>query len=75
MSIDEAKKQKEWTHAVNEENQSIKRNESWELATFPKGKKPIGVKWVYKIKENAKGDVVRYKARLIAKGYKQKARS
>ncbi|KAK3040940.1 hypothetical protein RJ639_028814 [Escallonia herrerae] len=36
--------------------------------------KPIGVKWVYKVKKNSKGEVERYKARLFVKGYKQKAR-
>lgn len=42
------------------------------MTTLPKGKKAIGVKWIFKIKKNAKGDVERYKARLVAKGYKQK---
>ncbi|XP_070046079.1 uncharacterized protein [Nicotiana tomentosiformis] len=36
------------------------------------GHQAIGVKWVYKIKNNVDGDVERYKARLMAKGYKQR---
>ena len=43
-----------------------------ELATLPTGKKTIGVKWVYKLKKNAKGEVERYKARLVVKGYSQR---
>nr|GEW88413.1 retrovirus-related Pol polyprotein from transposon TNT 1-94 [Tanacetum cinerariifolium] len=48
------------------------KNDTWELKTLPKGQKAIGVKWVYKAKKNAKGEVEKYEARLVAKGYKQK---
>ena len=41
------------------------------LLIFPKVK-AIGVKWVYKMKRNAKGEIERYKAKLIAKCYNQK---
>ncbi|KAM2587326.1 hypothetical protein TB1_044522 [Malus domestica] len=34
----------------------------------------IGVKWVYKTKKNANGEVERHKARLVAKCYSQTAR-
>ena len=40
--------------------------------TPPLGCKPIGLKWVYKIKRNSRDDLVRYKARLMAKGYVKK---
>ena len=62
-----------WKKAMDEEMQSLVKNHTWKLARLPKGKKPIGCKWVYAQKEGfpSKNDV-RYKARLVAKGYAQK---
>ena len=58
--------------AMTEEIRAIERNNTWELTDMPKGARPIGIKWVYKKKTNAEGEVERYKARLVVKGYKQK---
>ncbi|KAK2999294.1 hypothetical protein RJ639_023868 [Escallonia herrerae] len=51
---------------------AIEKN-TWELTTFQMDKKPIVVKWAYKVKKNSKGKVERYKARLVVTGYKQTA--
>jgi Reverse transcriptase (RNA-dependent DNA polymerase) len=56
---------------MNEELQSLEKNHTWDIVCLPKGKKPIGCKWVYKIKYNNNGTVKRYKARLVAKGFIQ----
>eukprot|EP00253_Pinus_taeda_P025198 PITA_25198 len=50
---------------------SLHKNEAWNLVELPAGRKPIGKKWVFKKKPNAKGKVEKYKARLVAKGYSQ----
>ena len=56
---------------MNKEIHAINKNNTWELTTLPEDHQAIGVKWIYKTKRNAKGEVEKYKARLIAKGYKQ----
>uniref|UniRef100_A0A2N9HW07 CCHC-type domain-containing protein n=1 Tax=Fagus sylvatica TaxID=28930 RepID=A0A2N9HW07_FAGSY len=44
-----------------------------ELTELPKGKKPIGCKWVFKKKEAvSEKEGERFKARLVAKGYSQR---
>ena len=55
-----------------EEMQAIDRSNTWELVPPPIGCKLIGLKWIFKLKRNSDGDVVRYKARLVVKGYSQK---
>jgi hypothetical protein len=56
---------------MEEEMESLDKNEAWDLVEFPTGRNPIGSKWVYKKKLNAEGKVEKYKARLVAKGYSQ----
>ena len=46
-------------------------NETWDMVDAPRSVKPIGCRWVYKVKYNTDGSVNRYKARLVAKGYEQ----
>ena len=47
-------------------------NQVWDLVPLPEGKKPIGYKWIFKIKRDSEGNVERYKAHLIAKGFTQR---
>lgn len=60
-----------WYSVMQEELESIEANETWDLVDLPAGRKPIGSKWVYKIKRSAVGEVICYKARLVAQGYSQ----
>ncbi|KAI3725112.1 hypothetical protein L1987_64887 [Smallanthus sonchifolius] len=61
-----------WRDATNKEMDSIQKNKTWEPVDLPSGHKPIGVKWIFKTKYDEKGNVDKYKARLVVKGYKQK---
>ena len=65
-------KANEWLIAMRDEMQSMSDNDVWELVNLPKGYKPIGCKWVFKTKRDNKGNVERYKARLVAQGYTQR---
>nr|GEV77411.1 hypothetical protein [Tanacetum cinerariifolium] len=58
--------------AMNNEIETLNRNNTWTICDLPIGRKPIGCKWLWKIKYNASGDIERYKARLVAKGYSQR---
>nr|KYP59473.1 hypothetical protein KK1_014909 [Cajanus cajan] len=57
---------------MDDEIHAIEKNETWELTKLPTYISPIGMKLVYKTKYNSNGEVDRFKARLIAKGYQQK---
>lgn len=54
-----------------EEIHALEGNGTWTLEMLPLGKKPIGCKWVYKIKRKADRSIKSYKARLVAKRYTQ----
>ncbi|KAJ6992892.1 Retrovirus-related Pol polyprotein from transposon TNT 1-94 [Populus alba x Populus x berolinensis] len=72
VSYDEAVKDIKWRQAMDAEIQAIEKNNTWELVELPKGMKKIGVKWVFKTKLNERGEVDKYKARLVVKGYEQR---
>ena len=62
-----------WRQAMDEEMASLLGNNTWTLEPLPSDIRPIDVKWVYKVKRDKDGNVERYKARLVVKGYSQTA--
>ena len=65
----ESSNAQKWIDAMNEEIKSIIHNDILDLVPLPKGVKPIGCKWIFKTKRDSKGDVEKYKARLVAKSF------
>jgi hypothetical protein len=61
-----------WRSAMEEEMESLRKNNTWDLVELPRDRKAIGCRWVYKLKKDLDGNIERYKARLVAKGYAQK---
>jgi Reverse transcriptase (RNA-dependent DNA polymerase) len=58
---------------MDDEMYVIVKNDTFELTSLPEGHKAIGVKWVYKKKVSPQDEIVKYKAKLVAKDYKQQA--
>jgi hypothetical protein len=54
------------------EMESIEANRTWVLSVLPASHKEIGLKWVFKVKKDPQGKIIKHKARLVAKGYAQR---
>ncbi|RDY09713.1 hypothetical protein CR513_05885, partial [Mucuna pruriens] len=52
---------------MKEKINSIEKNQTWELVDPPSNKKLIALKYVYKVKVNPRGEVVKNKASLVTK--------
>ena len=61
-----------WRRAMLEEMRAIEDNGTWELVDPPVGCRPIGLKWVYKVKRDERGAIVKYKAWLVVRGFVQR---
>ncbi|KAK9054019.1 hypothetical protein SSX86_025095 [Deinandra increscens subsp. villosa] len=54
----EASKSKVWIDAMKEELGAIERNGTWFLTNPPKKCRPIGLKWLFKVKRDAEGNIM-----------------
>jgi Reverse transcriptase (RNA-dependent DNA polymerase) len=60
-----------WEKAIEEELATLKAAGTWRLEEALPGANIIGSKWVFKVKKDVAGNIVRYKARLVAQGFSQ----
>ena len=61
----------QWKRAMDDELESLVDNDTFELTDLPEGRKCIGGKWVYAVKQGTDENDVKYKARYVAKGFSQ----
>ena len=60
-----------WLQAMKSEMNPIHHNHAWERVDLLVGRKPLPCKWVFLYKYVCDLEKPKYKARLIAKGFKQ----
>ncbi|GJW36805.1 retrovirus-related pol polyprotein from transposon TNT 1-94 [Tanacetum coccineum] len=70
-NYNEALKESCWIEAMQEELNGFKRLEVWELVPRPDRVMIITLKWIFKVKLDELGGVLKNKARLVARGYRQ----
>jgi len=65
-TFEEAVKQQVWKDAMNEEYESIMKNDVWDVVPKPKDKSVVILKWLYKVKHVADGSAEKFKAKFVA---------
>lgn len=60
-----------WLKAMDSEMESLKKNNTWQLVSLPNDQVAIPLKWVYQLKHDAGGNIVKHKARIVVKGFMQ----
>lgn len=71
LNYSQAVKNKKWKDAMRQEIEAIEKNETWKLTELHAGHKAINLKWVFKLKKDTNGRIIKHKARVVAKGYVQ----
>jgi hypothetical protein len=71
-SFAEVKRHAAWRTAIQSEMDAVEKNRTWELADLPRGHRAITLKWVFKLKRDETGTIVKHKARLVAHGFVQR---
>ena len=62
-----------WVAAMKTEIEALNKLNTWTLVPRPLNRRIIKCRWVFAVKRTITGTVERYRARLVAKGFSQKA--
>ena len=60
-----------WKEAMEEEKEALEVHRTWRVVDMPKGSNVVGCRWVFAIKCDVAGNIICYKARLVAQGVYQ----
>ncbi len=60
-----------WQQAMEVELRSLEASKTWSIVNQPTNANVVSSKWVFHIKKNAAGEIEKYKARLVARGFTQ----
>lgn len=72
VCFEQAVQEDVWKAAMDRELESIEKSQTWQLTDLPKGHKAIDLKWIFKLKKDQNGEIIKHKARLVAKEYVQR---
>jgi Reverse transcriptase (RNA-dependent DNA polymerase) len=61
----------EWRKAIDVELQNLKSADTWDIVERPGGVNVVDSKWVFRLKKDAEGRIVKWKAHLVARGFTQ----
>ncbi|RKK64725.1 Retrovirus-related Pol polyprotein from transposon TNT 1-94 [Fusarium oxysporum] len=62
----------QWMQAMMDEIDSLMRNDTFIPVNVPPEKHSLQGKWVYKLKRGKDGEITRFKARFVVRGFEQK---
>ncbi|KAJ3473640.1 hypothetical protein NLI96_g12898 [Meripilus lineatus] len=61
----------EWESAMKAEMSQLHQLHTYSLEDLPSDRKAVGCRWVFAVKRDADGKIIKYKARLVAQGFSQ----
>jgi len=60
-----------WNAAIKEELEALVENNTWQAVSLSSAKRTLTTKWVFSVKRDGEGRIVKLKARLVVRGFEQ----